>query len=102
MRIFVQLLICVVVGGIALYKHIDKSNELTGLRLAIPALQKEVNDLNEENIRLQYDVDRFESPVNLLELARKPEFGHLKYPVINDVIVLPSPKIRTNEPNRQK
>lgn len=59
-----------------------------GLRLAIPALQKEVNELTDENIRLQYAIDQFENSVNLLELARKPEFGHLKYPINADVMIV--------------
>jgi cell division protein FtsB len=88
MRLFVQLLICVSIAGIALYKHIDKSNELTGLRLAIPALQKKVSELEAENTRLQYEVDRFESPANLFELARKPEFGHLHHSTRSDIIIL--------------
>jgi hypothetical protein len=84
----VRCLICITAGGFALFSHIDKQNELTELRLAIPVLAKEVKALTEENISLKYDVDRFESPIHLMELMRKPEFGHLKFPYTKDEIFL--------------
>lgn len=85
--LLVRLLICMIVVGVALYRHIDDSNQLTGLRLAIPILEKDVKEIAEENTRLQFEIDRFESPAHLLELARKPEFGHLKYPYADDIII---------------
>ena len=88
----VRCFICICAAGFALFYHIDKQNELTELRLAIPVLAKEVKVLHEENISLKYEVDRFESPIHLMELMRKPEFGHLKFPYIKDELFLyPSP-----------
>ena len=71
-----------------LYLYIDKQNRLTELRRRIPELEKEVRYLQDENIRLKYEIDQFESPVHLMELAEKPEFGHLKYPTLDKVIIL--------------
>lgn len=88
MSLFVRIFICFVIAGAALYKHIDNSNALTGLRLAIPALQKEVNQIKEDNIVLQYEIDQFENPAHLIELSHKPEFAHLKYPSSNAIIIL--------------
>lgn len=85
------LFICILITSASLYIYIEKQNELVGLRLAIPALEKEVKAIHEENIRLQYDIDRFESPVHLMELSRKPEFSHLTYPYKKDVMILPQP-----------
>lgn len=85
----IQIFICIITAGLSLYLYIDKQNELTQLRLSIPALTKEVKRINEENIRLQYEIEQFESPVHLMELARKPEFGHLKYPNVDQVLILP-------------
>ncbi len=82
------LFICIASAGLFLYAFIDKQNELTELRLAIPALSKDVKAIQDENVRLQYEVDRFESPIHLMELSRKPEFGHLRYPYIRDVLIL--------------
>ncbi len=86
---FFRLLICISFAGFVLYKYIDKLNELTELRLSIPIVAKEVKEINEKNLELQYAIKRFENQQHLLELARQPEFGHLKYPAIDDVLLLP-------------
>lgn len=88
-NVVIRLFFCIAVGFLTLYFYIDKQNELTELRLAIPALAKEVKKVHEENIRLHYEIERFESPVHLMELMRKPEFGHLKFPYLNEEIFLP-------------
>lgn len=84
-----NIFICIVIASFTLYAYIDKQNELTELRLAIPALEKEVRHIQEENTRLKYEINSFESPIHLMELARKPEFGHLKSPYLNQVLILP-------------
>lgn len=83
-----RLFICILAAGITLFAYIEKQNELTELRLAIPQLAKEVKNLQEENIRLTYEIEHFESPIHLMELMRKPEFSHLKYPLLPDVVFL--------------
>ncbi len=89
MGLFIRLLICIFFVGLTLYKYIDKLNDLTEVRLSIPLLAKEVKEIQEKNLELSYAIECFESPVHLMELARQPEFGHLKYPSIENVIVLP-------------
>lgn len=83
-----RIFVCICMAGSMTYFYIDKQNELVELRIAIPALAKEVKALHEENIRLRYEIDRFESPVHLMELARKPEYSHLKFPHTDDVVVI--------------
>ena len=75
--------------GFAFWAYINEQNKLTALRLAIPALSKEVKKKQEEISRLHYEIDQFESPIHLMELARKAEFSHLKYPYVEDVLILP-------------
>lgn len=89
----VQIFLCILIAGFTIYAYIDKQNALTELRLAIPAMEKEVKQIQEENIRLLYDINQFESPIHLMQLARKPEFGHLKYPYLNDEIILSEGKV---------
>lgn len=89
MGLLIRLLLCISFAGLALYKYIDKLNELTELRLSIPVLAREVKEIHEKNMELQYTIEHFESPVHLMELARKPEFGHLRYPSTQEVILLP-------------
>lgn len=85
-KFLIRILICIGVAAITMYVNIDTINDLTSLRLAIPVLEREVKALQRENERLQYEIDRFESPIHLMELARKPEFGHLRYPTLDEVI----------------
>ncbi len=88
-HIVLRLFLCIGIAGLTLFLYIDKQNDLTELRLAIPALSKEVKSIQEENIRLRYEIERFESPIHLIELMRKPEFSHLKFPYLKDEIFLP-------------
>jgi hypothetical protein len=69
---------------------VDKKIEFMGLRLHIPLVIKELRSIQEENNRLQYEIERFENPSHLMELARKPEFGHLQHPLLQDIWVLES------------
>lgn len=84
-----RICLCLTFTGIALYAYIEGQNEITELRKNIPQISAELKTIREENATLQYEIDRFESPIHLMELARKPEFGHLKYPSLDKVIVLP-------------
>lgn len=84
-------LFCLVVAWWTLYCYMEKQNELTELRLAIPTLYREVKALKEENQRLKYEIEQFESPIHLMELARKAEFTHLKYPTLNEIVILEEP-----------
>ncbi len=75
---FLSYFSCFIAVSLSLYLYIDASNEVIGLRFAIPQAQKELKEVREENKRLTYAIERFESPLNLIELSRKPEFSHLK------------------------
>lgn len=93
-RILYQMMICMMISWWLLYLYIDRHNELTELRIEIPALVKEVRSIQEENARLKYDIDQFESPIHLMDLANKPEFSHLKSPYLNEIVQLPEGKKR--------
>lgn len=85
---FLRLFLCILILGLHLYYYVDQQNELMELRLNIPPLSKELRALEEENLRLEYQVEQFESPVHLIELAQKPEFSHLKHPLQKDILVI--------------
>jgi len=89
MRSGIQLLACILFASFALYSIIDRQNRLTEIRRSIPELQKELKRLQEENRRLEYEIELFDNPIHLMELSRKPEFGHLKYPYVRDVVMIP-------------
>lgn len=87
-KVVAKLLICLSVFGLCLYSYIDKQNKVTQLRIKIPMLSKEIKMIQEENIRLGYEIDRFESPSHLMELARSHEFRHLKHPYLKEVTTM--------------
>lgn len=61
---------------------------LTERRMRVPILAKELQAIDEENVRLRFAIEKFENPLNLMEIARKPEFSHLKHPLISEIIVV--------------
>lgn len=81
---------CVLLTAITLYAHIERQNELTALRLKIPALAKELREIEEENRVLQYEIDLFENPEHLVKLQRTPQFSHLSHVSENQVWTLPN------------
>jgi len=97
-------LVCIFVAVLSpmltLYFYIHNQNQLTEMRREIPLLQRQVKKIREENRSLQYEKDRFESPLHLMELARKPEYGHLRYPSLNEVIILHEKADASNEGGR--
>lgn len=70
------------------YKYIDRQNSVTAKRREIPELQKKLKTLEEENNRLQYEIDKLENPANLMRFSRMKEFQHLQYPRESEVITL--------------
>lgn len=87
----VKFVICLLSVAFGVYLYIDAINGVIELRLAIPHLQKDMHAIQAENDRLQYEIDRFESPLHLMELARKPEFSHLKPAYARDVLQVQEP-----------
>lgn len=84
----IRVLVCIGAFGISLYSYIDKQNAVTKRRLQIPVVAKEIKDLKETNTRLQYEIDLFESPEHLMQLARHSEYSHLKQPLLKEIITM--------------
>lgn len=86
--LIIKVLICALSFGGVLYAYLEQQNDLTKLKIGLPELSKEVRVLEEENTRLRYEIEQFENPKHLMELAKRPEFSHLKHPIINEVLVM--------------
>ena len=84
--VFFRIFVCVLFFGFCLYSYLDLQNEITQLRIQIPALMGEVRRMEEENTHFQYKIERFESPENLLNLAKSAAYSHLKFPICSEVI----------------
>lgn len=85
---FIKSTICILFLGVCLYSYLDLQNGLTELRIRIPHLASEVRRVQEENTHLLFEIEAFESPENLLKLAKRPEFAHLRFPMSRDVLTL--------------
>jgi hypothetical protein len=66
-----------------------KQNAVTKLSMELPQSMKELKKLEEVTTRLRYQIEQFENPIRLIELAKSHSYSHLKHPTSNDVVVLP-------------
>ena len=87
--LLIQVGICLGVFGVCLYSYLDKQNTLTKAKIELPQLEKEIRMIREENRRLSYQIEQFESPSHLIELAHRPEFSHLKHPILKEILTVP-------------
>jgi hypothetical protein len=83
-----KFFVSVLVVSITLYAYLNKHNALTMLRIKLPQVKKELKAIEEENTRLRFEIEKFEQPLHLMELARKPQYAHLKHPNSSDIIIL--------------
>ena len=89
---------CIAVFAFCLYSYLEAQNRLTQLKIRIPEVDREIRLIREENRRLSYEVDEFLSPAHLIELAHRPEFSHLKHPLLKDVLTVPEALAATPAP----
>lgn len=87
--LLLRLGICLGVLGVCLYSYLETQNELTQLKIRLPEVEKEIKIIREENRRLAYEIDQFESPAHLIELAHHPEYSHLKHPLLREILTVP-------------
>jgi hypothetical protein len=87
--LLLRLGFCLGVLSLCLYSYQSKQNELTHLKILLPQLEIEICAIREETQRLQFEIDRVESPTRLIELAHHPEFRHLKHPLMKEVLNVP-------------
>ncbi len=87
---------CASVFGCFLFSYLDTQNTVTDLKLRLPQQEKALGALREESKRLRYEIGQFERPDHLIELAHRPEFGHLKHPLLKEILTVPE-AIAANE-----
>ena len=86
--VFYRLLACLTVFSFSIYSYLDKQNSCTELKMHLPKLTKEIQAIREVNAHLQYQIECFENPQNLLSLAGSPEYAHLKFPFTEEVLTV--------------
>lgn len=91
MLFVVRLCSCVAIVGITLYAYVAKMNGLTSLRMQVPKLATNLRHIQEENRALEYRKEKFEDPAHLMQLLRKPQWSHLRYPSLDEVTTIKIP-----------
>lgn len=56
--------------------------------MRLPKLTKEIQAIQEVNANLQYQIECFENPQHLLNLASSPKYDHLKFPFTEEVLTV--------------
>lgn len=87
--VLLKLGVCLSVFGLCLYSYLDTQNQVTQLKIQLPEVEKEIQLIQEENRRLSYQIEQFESPAHLIELAHHPEYAHLKHPLLKEILTVP-------------
>lgn len=90
--LFFRIFFCIAIIGFFLYAYINQQNAITELRLQIPTASRNLDAVVQENIKLQFEIDQFHNPQRLMELSNSPQFSHLKYPLLNEIITIEVPK----------
>ena len=88
MALLIRVFFCIFIFGFFLYRYIDHQNAHTLLSIEVPLIEKQLERLEEDNMALFYQIEQFESPQHLLEMARRPEYKHLRYPYNEEVFHL--------------
>lgn len=88
LNVFFKIFICIFAIACTLYLRLAQSNEVTKLKVLIPRIEQQLFALEEENYRLSYEIETFESPAHLIELSKKPEFSHLRHPYDEEILVI--------------
>lgn len=105
-RIFFQLLFCFTVFSLCIYFYLEKQNYLTHLRIEIPKTYSCLQEMKEEMAKCEYEMDQWESPARLMQLASSPQFTHLSHPYADHILVLaegvfsPNDSVCSSEKNR--
>ena len=90
--IFSRILFCIAAIGFFLYAYINQQNCITELRLQIPNASRDLEAVCQENTRLQFEIDQFQNPQHLMELASTPQFSHLRYPLLSEIMTVEVPR----------
>jgi len=97
-NLLLRLGFCLALFGLCLYSYLEMQNKLTQLKIKLPEVDQEIRLVREENRRLFYEIDQFQSPSHLIELAHRPEYSHLKHPLLKEILTVPEVFAATQAP----
>ncbi len=83
-----SIIVCFVSTAICFSLIIRDTLSLTQLKMDVPEIEQEVKTIEGEIDRLNVEITAFKSPINLIQLLKKPTYSHLSQPFEEDVIIL--------------
>lgn len=87
-RFIFSFSLCLLAVVLVFYLYLEDQNQVTFLSVEIPAREGTLRRIQEENKRLEYQVDLSHSPFNLIKMHNQPEFRHLFFPTKDEVKIV--------------
>lgn len=56
--------------------------------MKLPKITQEIEAIQRVNAQLAYQIECFENPENLLALASRPDYNHLKFPYAKEIVMV--------------
>lgn len=72
--------------ALLLFIYIKEHHEILTLRMHIPLMEKEIREIKEDNLQMEFTLREFLNSHHLIQLARDPTYSHLVYPKENEII----------------
>lgn len=88
--------------GSALFYYLETQNELSTLKMAMPLLAKEIEEIGAHNQRLRFEVECFENPLHLMQLLDQPQFSHMRFPLETEVLAIAPKKSEPVNPSSNR
>lgn len=86
-----KLFFCFFTIGLSLYQLVEEQNQLTALKMALPALEQEVKLLQADILSMRNLLKGGQAPAKLLKWSTQPEYAHLRFPYETEILYIPLP-----------
>ncbi len=86
--LFVSLFGSFVFLAIAIYCYLEQQHHYKCAKLLLPKYSREIAFLREEVASYRYQINSFKNPEKLLKMVARPEYAHLSFPLVRDIITL--------------
>jgi cell division protein FtsL len=91
--------VCLGFLGFSVCSYLSKHNTCMALKMQIPKVMEEIKIIQEENEALSYQIECFENPQNLLNIAKSCQFSHLQFPPLENILAIKKDGILPKTPN---
>ncbi len=72
--------------GLLCYAMVEKQNQVMQMRMDIPLLEKQIEQLEQKNAEILFALTKNRAPSLLMHLAKQEKFAYLVHPFSTDVL----------------